>query len=132
MPRNTCDGIAHSVVRCRAIALNRPPGALAEARRCLASSSVAISGMKYEVAQEIFSAGTSSRFLRPAISRPPLLAHFRCHRIAKRGDDSGGVHVQDRTIRHLGTGEGQRDIEAILGTTRNDVHVIVEDVLSGS
>src|SRR5262245_23729342 len=54
-------------------------------------------------------------------------------RIAKLCDDSRCNRIEESAIGHVGRRERQRDIEAVLVSPRNEVHVIVENVLaSGS
>src|SRR3954470_3856448 len=50
--------------------------------------------------------------------------------VAQRGDDSRGVSVEDRAVGHLRSVERQRNVEAVAGAARNDVHVIVRLVLT--
>src|SRR5665647_818348 len=66
---------------------------------------------------------------RPPISGASLPALLRRHRIPERRDDPRRVHVEHRAIRHLGPRKGKRKVEAVIGTARNHVHVVVKHAL---
>src|SRR4051812_23027241 len=63
------------------------------------------------------------------IAGPALDALLHSHGIAEGGDDARGMHVEHSAVGHAGAGKWERNVEAVLRRTRDDVHVVVEDIL---
>jgi len=58
-----------------------------------------------------------------------VMVHVAAGRVVMGGDDARGARVELHPVLHLRTGEWQRDVEAIAHAARNEMHVVMEDIL---